>query len=142
MKTIRGVGVFVKKGKRFLAVKRVKEDKIFGGMWALPSGQIEKGETLFQTARREVKEETGLDLVSLEKNSCLEGRLSIPDFPQLLIFVHRGKVSGKNFSSRDPEIEEIAWIGANDFLKSLRKNKYPSKEIKKLERFLVSEGLF
>jgi 8-oxo-dGTP pyrophosphatase MutT (NUDIX family) len=36
------------------------------GDWAIPGGMMEPGETLEETARREVKEETGLDLGQLE----------------------------------------------------------------------------
>lgn len=31
------------------------------GEWSFPGGHVEFGETIFETARREVKEETGLD---------------------------------------------------------------------------------
>ena len=34
----------------------------YGGHWAFPKGHVEQGETEMQTALREVKEETGLDL--------------------------------------------------------------------------------
>ena len=35
------------------------------GLWSLPGGHIEPGETAAETARREVREETGLDAVIL-----------------------------------------------------------------------------
>jgi len=35
------------------------------GHWGFPKGHIEKGENLMQTARREVKEETGIEEISL-----------------------------------------------------------------------------
>ena len=42
----------------------VKRDTVpFKGYWALPGGRMEPGETVEQTIVREVKEETGLDVV-------------------------------------------------------------------------------
>ena len=45
------------KQKGFLLEKRADN-----GMWCLPGGAIELGETLDQALKREVKEETGLDI--------------------------------------------------------------------------------
>ena len=59
-KPVAGVGVAVIDAPRVLVVqKRVGP---LSGMWALPGGKIELGETRVAAARREVKEETGLDV--------------------------------------------------------------------------------
>ena len=53
-----GVGVIWKKGRILIA--RRSEKQMLGGLWEFPGGKQMKGETLGQTAAREIAEETGL----------------------------------------------------------------------------------
>jgi ADP-ribose pyrophosphatase YjhB (NUDIX family) len=55
-----GAGVIVRRGRLFLLQRRSN-----GGDWGLPGGAKELGESLEGTARRELREETGLVAVSL-----------------------------------------------------------------------------
>jgi len=49
------------KGKyQFLLLKRAENDKLYPGIWQIVTGRIEKSEKAYETAYREVKEETGL----------------------------------------------------------------------------------
>ena len=58
------VDALVFKENNVLLVKRGREP--FKGKWALPGGFIEESETAEEACRREVKEETGLDVKVLE----------------------------------------------------------------------------
>jgi 8-oxo-dGTP diphosphatase len=53
-----GVGAVVVKDGRVLLVKRGAEPN--RGLWAIPGGSLELGETLREGAQREILEETGL----------------------------------------------------------------------------------
>ena len=53
-----GVGAIVIKDGRVLLVKRGIEPS--KGLWAIPGGSVELGETLQKAAEREIMEETGL----------------------------------------------------------------------------------
>lgn len=138
---VRLVNVFVgnKASKKILAVKRALKDNIFGGMWAFPGGQIKSGETLFRAAKRELKEETGLNLTSLKQPPSLKSQLNIGCY-QVELLVCQGKVKGESLSPQDPDIEETAWITPRKLINSLQKFKYPSSEIKKLRKFLAAQG--
>lgn len=57
---VAGVGVAVIDDLQVVVVQ--KRNGPFAGLWALPGGKIELGETRPMAAMREVKEETGLDV--------------------------------------------------------------------------------
>jgi 8-oxo-dGTP diphosphatase len=55
-----GVGAVVVHEGRALIVKRAHEPR--RGEWSLPGGRVELGETLVEATRRELREETGLEV--------------------------------------------------------------------------------
>lgn len=58
------VGAVVQHDGRVLLLQRPEHD-FMGGIWELPSGKVEPGESLDQALIREVKEETGLSVTAL-----------------------------------------------------------------------------
>jgi 8-oxo-dGTP diphosphatase len=56
-----GIGVMIqnKKGEVLLGLRQGSHG---AGEWSFPGGHLEFGETIFETAKREVKEETGLEV--------------------------------------------------------------------------------
>jgi len=58
-----GIGALIFHRGRILMAKRGKEP--LKGWWSLPGGAVETGETLDYAVRREVREETGLEVKPL-----------------------------------------------------------------------------
>jgi len=65
-----GVGVAVFHADRVLLIRRGKEPR--KGQWSLPGGLQHLGETVAEAARREVREETGLELERLDQIAVVD----------------------------------------------------------------------
>ncbi|MFN8620949.1 MAG: NUDIX hydrolase [Chloroflexota bacterium] len=86
-----------------------------GVTWSLPKGTPNAGETLEETALREVTEETGLEV-----------RILAPVGPIEYVFVQRGvrihktvhyflmEVTGGRLEDHDHEFDEVRWVGLHD----------------------------
>jgi 8-oxo-dGTP diphosphatase len=66
-----GVGVVVWREDQFLLIRRGKPPN--RGQWSLPGGAQKLGETVFEAARREIMEETALDVEVLGLVDVVDG---------------------------------------------------------------------
>lgn len=55
-----GVGAVIVRGDKAIIVKRANDP--YKGQWSIPGGRVELGESLADAVRREMREETGLDV--------------------------------------------------------------------------------
>lgn len=63
-KPVVGVGVLIRNGDRYLLIKRAADPD--AGLWSIPGGLVEVGERAEESAIREAREETGLDVEVIE----------------------------------------------------------------------------
>ena len=107
-----GVGVAVVANGRVLLVKRGREPG--RGLWAVPGGKVELGETLTEAGKREVREETGLDVELGEVIWAGEsiGPGSTPAWHYVLVdFL--GRPAGGELSPRD-DADDVGWFTAEE----------------------------
>lgn len=55
-----GIGAVIVKDGKAIIVKRTNDP--YKGQWSIPGGRVELGETLAEAVRREMREETGLEV--------------------------------------------------------------------------------
>jgi 8-oxo-dGTP diphosphatase len=67
---ILGVGAVVVSDGRALLIKRGNEPA--KGVWSIPGGMVEIGETIHDAVGREIREETGLEIEVADRLSILE----------------------------------------------------------------------
>ncbi len=105
---------------KFLFVKRSKSKKTLPGIWAFPSGTVEDGEEIYETAKREAKEELG---VEIEVKNLLAVK-ELADFNVCLHFLVCVVLKGiPNIKALD-EFEELSWLSFQQFFE-----KYSDSEI-------------
>ena len=63
---IKAVVLLLESDEKIIFVKRSLQRKSLPGKWSLPSGKVEKNEEVFETAKREAKEELDVELFDLE----------------------------------------------------------------------------
>lgn len=75
---------FVKKGDKYLLLHRNPNKRIMPNIWMAPGGHREFNEGLFECARREVREETGLEIKNIQIKAA--GNAYVKDIDQEFFF--------------------------------------------------------
>lgn len=107
--------VIVENGKILL----IKDEK--DAFWKFPGGRTEEGETLEETAKREVKEELGLDINILGHLKTLEKTLEDGRIAKLVHY----EAERQNEVSPGEGISEWGWHSIEDLPEDLAPNVKP-----------------
>ena len=96
-------------------------------LWALPKGTPDPGESGLQTALREVREETGLEVEPAGKVGEIHYSYDRPqDGARVEKTVHfyLMRPVGGDIAAHDPEFDTVEWVGASE---ALRRLTYPNE---------------
>ncbi len=116
------LGVVARPDKTFLITKRVMTKAWAPGWWEVSGGAAQAGESSYDAVLREVKEETGLDLIAIDDK--LYDSYSAIGFSNETNAVVIGKASGE-FAPSTSTFEEIsaAWYSREE-VRNLLKDKH------------------
>jgi ADP-ribose pyrophosphatase YjhB (NUDIX family) len=132
---VRPTGILIEGGKILLIKQKLNEQQ----NWSLPGGALEYGETIEQCLIREMKEETGINIVVKDLlYICDRFRTLKHHIVDISFLVERtdGKIELKSFSDKDGEvlckikmvsIEDILGYGFSDKFLYLIKNGFPKR---------------
>ncbi len=104
-------------GDRVLMVRhRDMEGDFWRGKWIFPGGAVELGETLAETARRELKEETGIDVVLGDPIPPHDRVVRAPDGTVELHVVYNVHWAWSDGTELEPgdDVGEAGWFSADD----------------------------
>lgn len=83
-----------------------------GGHWSFPKGHVEPGETEEQTALREIKEETGIDvIIDPSFREVISYSPKKDTQKDVIYFIARAQ--NYDYTPQEEEISQIKWVEIN-----------------------------
>ena len=105
-------GCIITKDNKVLLIKQTK------GHWGFPKGHVEKNETEIETAIREVKEETNLDVeIDANKRYTMEYVTDKGKLKQVVLFI--AKCIGGEIKAQECEVNDIKWLDFDEAIETI-----------------------
>lgn len=112
LKKEKSCGCIIIENDKVLLIQQTK------GHWGFPKGHVEAFETESETAIREVKEETNLDVkIDENKRYTMEYITDKGTFKQVVLFIAK-KISGDE-KFQESEIKSMKWMTYEDAVKMI-----------------------
>jgi 8-oxo-dGTP diphosphatase len=130
IKLIPVVDAIIVRNNKILLGKRDTNKKSYPGDWSIPGGKVKPGEKLGKALKREVKEETGINVKIVKLLSVKE--LFHHGHYHIVFYFKAKPISGKIKAGSD--LVEVKWVSLKDInkLKLKNDNKKYLNSIKKL----------
>ena len=103
MKYEKSCGAVIFDGDKVLVIQQVK------GHWGFPKGHVEEGETEVETAIREIKEETNLDVEIDETHRYVETYSPEEGIEKDVVFFIAKKIGGE-IKVQEEEVKCTEWL--------------------------------
>ena len=107
IKEEKSCGLIIINENKVLLVKQTE------GHWGFPKGHVEQGETEVQTAIREVKEETNIDVEVKEDKRYEEEYYPEENIKKQVVYFLAKNIT-TNIMPQQSEIQEIKWVPLNE----------------------------
>lgn len=89
------------------------------GNWGFPKGHMEKGETEVQTAIREIKEETNVDIKINENYRYELSYLQREDMTKTVVYFVAKEINNNEIKLQDIELQNYKWTKPKDVANTL-----------------------
>ena len=89
------------------------------GNWGFPKGHMEKGETEVQTAIREIKEETNVDIEINEKYRYEILYLQREDMTKTVVYFVAKEINNNEIKLQDIELQNYKWTKPEEVANTL-----------------------
>jgi 8-oxo-dGTP diphosphatase len=103
-----GVGVFVFKDGKFLMLQR--QGAHGAGSWSIPGGHLEFGESPEETATREVREETGLEIANVAFAAVTNDIFREENKHYVTVWMKSDWSSGEATNTEPDKCTELRWV--------------------------------
>lgn len=113
------VGCVVEKDGKYLLVQE-KQKKVYG-LWNLPAGHVDKGESLEDAAIRETKEESGYDVKIIKEVGVYH-----PTYNRPVFHVYQAVIVGGDLVIQEDEILDAQWFTSEEILQMQSNNELRS----------------
>lgn len=112
MKYEKSCGAVIFDGDKILVIQQVK------GHWGFPKGHVEEGETEVETAIREIKEETNLDVEIDETHRYVERYSPEEGVEKDVVFFIAKKIGGE-IKVQEEEVKTTEWLLPSEAMEKL-----------------------
>jgi len=103
-------GVLLKRKDKILLVCEKKEPE--AGLWNIPAGHVDEGETILEAAKREGEEESGFTLEVGKEIKTVRGKSK-----NVTIYVFEAKILGGKIKFDPEELTDVRWFSKKEIMK-------------------------